>query len=657
MRKITSILLAFVLALTLMPTAWATEGRSNILLGTSGLEGAGVDHIYFGTYIGEPVEWRVLDTSTNIGSEGLFLLSDAVQCRTTQDYIAFDDDSNAWQGSDAQNWCKAFYNGESAAFSTLEQAAVLATSKNDAAFKTDRVSFADSDAILNNDHVFCLSAEEAMNTDYGFTNNTLRVAKDIENYSALNWWLRSADTDEDTENNRTAAGMIYGGCGYDAYDGMVISDWIVDEDNDANKSAGVRPAFNLDKSAVLMTTAASYIKPTTADGTLTSVGTATGNEWKLTLTDSSRSFNVTETAVTATAGSTVTLNYTGANEDEVVSVLLVSGNNVLYYGHADITTSGKAIVTVPNDLAVGSYTLKVFSEQCNSGNETDYASNVENVVLTVAEEKTSATTDAAIKTTTTVSPDKTVNTITSITASTDAETTVNIIDVSAYDGGKATKEVSVSKDVLGTVVKTEATKPVEFKVAANTSVTFNTEAVKSIAGNMSSATEATNVTLVVTPDATVNNNNEKKALDSVANSNAQTVELKLVGSESTNLFPAATATNARATVTVPFTMPAGNNTVNVYYLNATTGAAEYVGTAAVGSGTATFTVSHFSSYVLVPTTVSTGRHYSAVLANKTADTTTETKSSPKTFDAGVGIYAVSAILSVTGMAWVGRKKF
>lgn len=34
----------------------------------------------------------------------------------------------------------------------------------------------------------------------------------------------------------------------------------------------------------------------------------------------------------------------------------------------------------------------------------------------------------------------------------------------------------------------------------------------------------------------------------------------------------------------------------------------------------------------------------------------ETKGSPKTFDAGVGIYAVTAVLSVTGMAWVGKKR-
>lgn len=42
----------------------------------------------------------------------------------------------------------------------------------------------------------------------------------------------------------------------------------------------------------------------------------------------------------------------------------------------------------------------------------------------------------------------------------------------------------------------------------------------------------------------------------------------------------------------------------------------------------------------------------------TTDTKTDgTKGSPKTFDAGMGIYAVSALLSVTGMACVGRKKF
>ena len=42
----------------------------------------------------------------------------------------------------------------------------------------------------------------------------------------------------------------------------------------------------------------------------------------------------------------------------------------------------------------------------------------------------------------------------------------------------------------------------------------------------------------------------------------------------------------------------------------------------------------------------------------TSDTTTSTttKGSPKTFDAGMGIYAVTAVLSVTGMAWTAKKR-
>ena len=38
-------------------------------------------------------------------------------------------------------------------------------------------------------------------------------------------------------------------------------------------------------------------------------------------------------------------------------------------------------------------------------------------------------------------------------------------------------------------------------------------------------------------------------------------------------------------------------------------------------------------------------------------TTTDTaKASPKTFDAGVGVYAVTAVLSATGMVWTAKKR-
>ena len=46
-------------------------------------------------------------------------------------------------------------------------------------------------------------------------------------------------------------------------------------------------------------------------------------------------------------------------------------------------------------------------------------------------------------------------------------------------------------------------------------------------------------------------------------------------------------------------------------------------------------------------------YYNSTTTDTKAD---NTKGSPKTFDAGVGIYAVTAVLSVTGMAWTAKKR-
>ena len=54
-----------------------------------------------------------------------------------------------------------------------------------------------------------------------------------------------------------------------------------------------------------------------------------------------------------------------------------------------------------------------------------------------------------------------------------------------------------------------------------------------------------------------------------------------------------------------------------------------------------------------PTPSTGGYYYYPSTDTKTDDTT---KGSPKTFDAGVGIYAVTAVLSVTGMAWTAKKR-
>ena len=124
---------------------------------------------------------------------------------------------------------------------------------------------------------------------------------------------------------------------------------------------------------------------------MTTISEYSGNEWKLTLKDSSRSnFAVTSAAVTAyTNGSTVEISYTGAKTgaNEYISALLVDDNgNPTYYGrsNAPLTeTDGTAQLSVPAGFAEGNYMLKVFNEQYNGNYKTDYASDFTDISLTV----------------------------------------------------------------------------------------------------------------------------------------------------------------------------------------------------------------------------------------------------------------------------------
>lgn len=124
--------------------------------------------------------------------------------------------------------------------------------------------------------------------------------------------------------------------------------------------------------------------------------------------------------------------------------------------------------------------------------------------------------------------------------------------------------------------------------------------------------------------------------------------------------------NAYALVTVPYSTDKADK-LTVYYLNGSEATALTKVVDAADSSAALNTFSydatnklitlklpHFSEYLISTTaTRSVVHHY----GGSGTTTTTGTKTnSPTTFDAGVGIYAVSAILSVTGMAWVGTKQ-
>ena len=180
------------------------------------------------------------------------------------------------------------------------------------------------------------------------------------------WWLRSPDEDYSTAFVAGRGEVRYYG-GYST-----------------SKEFGVRPAFDLNLDSVLFASAAVGGKP---NGGLTPISEYGGNEWKLTLLDSSRNFAVTEKAVSGASDDTVTLHYTGATTgiNEYISAIIADSSGAQYYGRVAQPTaaSGTVEIKIPSDLAPGSYTLKVFSEQYNGDYNTDYASNFTDIALTV----------------------------------------------------------------------------------------------------------------------------------------------------------------------------------------------------------------------------------------------------------------------------------
>ena len=389
-KRILSILTVLALCLGLLPSAaFALDGDKAIMLGTNGISGYdstnGYDYIYFGNWealdiytTSGPIKWRVLDDQTNTEEPGLFLLSDGLFGKGKYGGgVCFDSSSpysNVWQGSDAQKWCQNFY---SSSFSTGEQGAVFATTKTDAEYDASSgappLQYGVSQ--LEGDTVFFLSAEEAENKAYGFIDDDARKAYfgNTQYYGA--WWLRSPLE----QQRKDGAGSIHRNYGY-LY-GMTVSK------NDYT----ARPAFNLDLDDVLFTSAADGGKSATGmESGLTAVDAYDGSEWKLTLKDSSRNFDVTETDISGDPGDTITLHYTGATtgDNEYISVILAAESSVQYYGRiARATTAdaaeGEISLTIPETLAEGTYTLNVFNEQCNGDYKTDYASAFEAVTLTV----------------------------------------------------------------------------------------------------------------------------------------------------------------------------------------------------------------------------------------------------------------------------------
>ena len=367
-KRILSILLTLCMLLCLVPTGVFAEGETAtgsaaIQLGTDALSKnvntATASTVYFGQdHENNPAAWRVIGYNGN----------GVASAQWDMTLLAAGNMSSGLQFADfgasneyAPSNLKTAIDALAKKLTTEENAAVkkrTLTSGGYTGENTDCVAGGQVDNAV----FWPLSSKEA-----NAVKEDLRVVDpEHPTWATSNWWLRSPGY-----SNHDAATVR--GDGSVVYSGNAINSWWC-----------ARPAFNLNSSSVLFTSAAVGGKP---DGGLTPISEYTGNEWKLTLKDSNRNFAVTETTVSGDPGDTVTLHYTGATAgiNEYISVILADNSGAQYYGRVAQPTveNGTVEIKIPSGLAPGSYTLKVFSEQCNGEKKTDYASDFVDIDLTV----------------------------------------------------------------------------------------------------------------------------------------------------------------------------------------------------------------------------------------------------------------------------------
>ena len=376
-------LLAVVLAVGLLPmmpgnmaTVKAADGDKTVSLGTDVIKNptaptASTDtwkgsYVYFGTYDGNPVKYRVLDKNTTVfGGTTMLLDCDSILWAGSNPSSAFDDNSNDWANSNIRTYLNETFLTNN--FSAVEQSAIASSTKSTAYSGTDGADGDGGDgtlsyASLSNDKIFFLDAKEATNTSYGYSNNGGSATNREKTGGNANWWLRSANT-----NNPIYAGFVNSGGAF--YDDPVIRPFV-----------GVSPALNINLSSVLFTSVISGTKG------------ETGAEYKLTLLDNK--MTIAGNGNVSRSGGTVTVPYTisGTNSGSAtqVSVLILdkeytAGNTncatVLAYEKLAVdsfSVTGTGTFTLPAgllDKTCGTdYYAYIIAEDVNGEKETDYAS-------------------------------------------------------------------------------------------------------------------------------------------------------------------------------------------------------------------------------------------------------------------------------------------
>lgn len=317
------------------------------------------DYIYYGSYSGSSVKFRVLSPcEVNYGDTTLLLDSDAVlaQMKYKDSYSDV-----RWSSSDLKTWLNGTGNGQFLEeFSTTEQSAIIDSTKSSVIGAGDFPSEKYVYVALTGEKIFALDASEANHSGYGYANDDTRIKQG----GIYEWWLRSTNpmvTD--------AICTVYS-------DGNIYNYYFPNYEK-----VGASPALNIDLDAVLLTSPYNQEKATT----FASVDEITTNEWRLTLkatdeelraeTNSDTIFyvdketkNERSLVVTHRVATTVFSDAT-----QVSAMLTDVTGNVLYYGKVNDAFASESTIEIPDTLSIGNYNLYVFAEEVNATTMTDYA--------------------------------------------------------------------------------------------------------------------------------------------------------------------------------------------------------------------------------------------------------------------------------------------
>ena len=388
--------------------AYATDNKAIAIVDdgvASNIEDEQSSSVYFGNYKqssdgsggfdNEPIKWRVL--KNNITNKTLFLLADKnLDCKQ------YSYSSCTWETCTLRKWLNGLVDNPytdnflEAAFSSEEQGSVATTE----VVNPENPDYHIPGGNNTSDRVFILSVAEAKDSNYGFTGDDKRISANTDYARYQNayddhgnglWWLRTPGQ----------VGQVTGVL----YNGIVHTGGADVTEN----TIAVRPAFNLDLSSIILTSAAESGKDADSTlGTLKQVVDYAGSDWKLTLHDTSRDGTGKFTASAATGATlnmaegytswTVPVTYSGAETgtNEYVSAILTDSSGVaLYYGHIandSAASSDTGVdVTIPTGLSAGTYTLNIFNEQCNGDKKTDYASAFSTIDITIGGQDTDKT--------------------------------------------------------------------------------------------------------------------------------------------------------------------------------------------------------------------------------------------------------------------------